>query len=135
MFLSQLTRSSNVGLAYHPRKRTRFGPDGSPSTNDPILSIAQICQSINCWPTFFYQWKRKLATDPKQPQSGVFRTLSRHGFDRGQTPFGIPILVPVLAVVSIAALIVQVEKLRGCLRAFSIAAEESDCHHTYTALI
>ncbi len=76
MFLSQFSRSSNVGLAYHPRKRTRFGPNGSTSTNDPMLSIAKFYQSINCWPTFFYQWKRKLAADPKDAQSCVFKPPS-----------------------------------------------------------
>jgi hypothetical protein len=38
-----------------------------------MLPIAPFYQSINCSPTFFYQWKRKLATDPKQAQSGVFK--------------------------------------------------------------
>lgn len=76
MFLSQFSRSSNVGLAYHPRKRTRFGPNGSPGTNDLMLPIAPFYQSINCWPTFFYQWKRKLATDLKDAQSCVFKPPS-----------------------------------------------------------
>jgi len=76
LFLSQFSRSSNVGLAYHPRKRTRFGPNGSPGTNDLMLPIAPFYQSINCWPTFFYQWKRKLATDLKDAQSCVFKPPS-----------------------------------------------------------
>ena len=27
--------------------------------------VAQFCQSINCSPTSFYQWKRKLAAKPQ----------------------------------------------------------------------
>ena len=69
-------RRSTLGLAYHPRKRTRFGPNGSPGTNDLMLPIAPFYQSINCWPTFFYQWKRKLATDLKDAQSCVFKPPS-----------------------------------------------------------
>jgi len=76
LFLSQFSRRSNVGLAHHPRQRTRFGPNGSTSTNDPMLSISQFCQYINCSPTFFYQWKRKLAADPKDAQSCVFKPPS-----------------------------------------------------------
>ena len=37
MFLSQFSRRSCLCLAYHPRKPPRFGPNGSPSANNPML--------------------------------------------------------------------------------------------------
>jgi hypothetical protein len=50
-------------------------------------SVSQFCQSIGCWPTSCYQWKRKLAA---APQSSVFlRVLAlraHQGLDRDQTP-------------------------------------------------
>ncbi len=38
--------------------------------------VAQFCQSINCSPTSFYQWKRKLAA---KPQTSVFLRVLASG--------------------------------------------------------
>jgi hypothetical protein len=49
-------------------------------------SVSQFCQSIDCSPTSYDQWKRKLAA---KPQTSVFlRVLPRahQGLDRDQTP-------------------------------------------------
>ena len=49
--------------------------------------VARFCQSIGCWPTSCYQWKRKLAA---KPQTSVFlRVLAiraHQRLDREQTP-------------------------------------------------
>jgi hypothetical protein len=38
----------------------------------PNTPVAQFCQSINCSPTSFYQWKRDLASGP---QSRAFMSV------------------------------------------------------------
>jgi hypothetical protein len=49
-------------------------------------SVSQFCQSINCSPTSYYQWERKLAAKPQT--SAFLRVLPRahQGLDRDQTP-------------------------------------------------
>jgi hypothetical protein len=58
--------------------------------------VAPFCRSINCSPTSFYQWKRKLAAKPQrrtilrvQPAESTKHTTEI------KIPSGIPILVPV----------------------------------------
>jgi hypothetical protein len=49
--------------------------------------VAQFCQSVNCLPTSYDQWKRKLAATP---QTSVFLSVqtsgAHRGLDRDQTP-------------------------------------------------
>jgi hypothetical protein len=71
--------------------------------------VAQFCQSINCSPTSFYQWKRKLAA---KPQTSAFLRVSTSEPTKDsieiKLPSGISILVPVSAVESISAILEQV---------------------------
>jgi hypothetical protein len=71
--------------------------------------VAQFCQSINCSPTSFYQWKRKLAT---APQSSAFLRVQTSVPTKDtieiKLPSGISILVPISAVESISAILEQV---------------------------
>jgi hypothetical protein len=68
--------------------------------------VAQFCQSINCSPTSFYQWKRKLAA---KPQATAFLRVSTSEPTKDsieiKLPSGISILVPVSAVESISAIL------------------------------
>jgi hypothetical protein len=71
--------------------------------------VAQFCQSINCSPTSFYQWKRKLAA---KPQATAFLRVQTSEPTKDsieiKLPSGISILVPVSAVESISAILEQV---------------------------
>jgi len=71
--------------------------------------VAQFCLSINCSPTSFYQWKRKLAA---KPQTSAFLRVSTSEPTKDsieiKLPSGISILVPVSAVESISAILEQV---------------------------
>jgi len=71
-----------------------------------MLPIAQFCQSINCWPTFFYEWKPKLAAKPQK--SATLRVQTGEPAKDAmeiKLPSGIPILFPVSAVEFIAAIL------------------------------
>jgi hypothetical protein len=51
--------------------------------------VAQFCQSINCSPTSFYQWKRKLAAKASSNRLSAFANIGAYqGLDRDQTPLG-----------------------------------------------
>ena len=71
--------------------------------------VAQFCQSINCSPTSYYQWKRKLAA---KPQATAFLRVQTSDSTKDsieiKLPSGISILVPVSAVESISAILEQV---------------------------
>jgi len=68
--------------------------------------VAQFCQSIGCSLTFFYQWKRKLAS---APQSSAFLRVQTSEPTKDTIEInrssGISILIPVSAVESIAAML------------------------------
>jgi hypothetical protein len=68
--------------------------------------VAQFCQSIGCSPTFFFQWKRKLAS---APQSSAFLRVQTSEPTKDTIEInrssGISILIPVSAVESIAAML------------------------------
>jgi hypothetical protein len=69
-----------------------------------MLSIAQFCQSINCWPTFFYEWKPKLAGKPQTIAILRVQTaVPTKDAVEIKLPSGILILIPVAAVGLIAA--------------------------------
>ena len=71
--------------------------------------VAQFCQSINCSPTSFYQWKRKLAA---KPQASAFLRVSTSEPTKDsieiKLPSEISILVPVSAIESTSAILEQV---------------------------
>ena len=71
--------------------------------------VAQFCQSLNCSPPSFSQWKRKLAA---KPQATAFLRVQTSDSTKDsieiKLPSGISIMVPVWAVESIAAILEQV---------------------------
>jgi hypothetical protein len=71
-----------------------------------MLSISQFCKSINCWPTFIYEWKPKLAAKPQSSAIlGVNTAESTKDVMEIKLPSGIPILFPVPAVEFIGAIL------------------------------
>ncbi len=121
VFIPVLSRRSTLGLAHHPRKRTRFWPNGSPCANDPMLPLRSSASRSAARRRSSSSGNVKPLLNPKQAQSCVSRRSSPlKNTIEIKLPSGIPIFDPISAVKSIAAILEQVEKLKDCPRVFPI---------------